>query len=222
MKEQSKKGLFITFEGPEGSGKSLQAKKLCKYLKSKNFSVIHTREPGGTNLGIILRKVLLNPQRKMCCKAELFLNFADRAEHIRQIIKPALSKGKIVICERFNDATLAYQGYGRGLDRCLVKNIGVFVSEGIKPDLTVLLDIEVSRGLNRAISVRKDFKGGQGDRLEQEGISFHRRVRKGYLKIAKSESRRIKVISGTGNIEKISQKVIDCVNLMIERKKIKK
>lgn len=222
MREQREKGFFITFEGPEGSGKTLQAKKLRKYLESRNFSVVHTREPGGTNLGKILRKILLNPQGKMCYKTELFLNFADRAEHVQEIIKPALGKGKIVICERFNDATLAYQGYGRGLDHCLVKKIGLFVSEGIKPDLTFLLDIEVNQGLSRAVSIKKDFRKGQGDRLEKEEVSFHQRVREGYLKIAKSETQRIKIILGTGDIEKISQKVIDYVNLMLKQKRVKK
>ncbi len=214
MKKQ--RGFFITFEGPEGSGKSVQAKRLCKYFEKRNLPVVHTREPGGTSLGKLLRKILLDPETEINDKTELFLNFADRAEHIQEVIKPALEKGKIVICERFNDATLSYQGYGRGLDHRLIKKMGKFVSEGIKPDLTFLLDIEVDEGLTRAVNVSKDFKKGKGDRLEQESISFHQKVRKGYLKIDKSEKKRVRIISGKGNIEKISQKIIRDVILVVK------
>ncbi|MCK5533644.1 dTMP kinase [bacterium] len=218
MKKQGKKGIFITFEGPEGSGKSLQAKKICKYLKAQGFPVIHTREPGGTDLGRVLRKILLNPRNKIDSKTELFLNFADRAEHMEQVIKPALKEGRIIICERFNDATLAYQGYGRGLDRSLIKKIGYFVGDGIIPDLTLLLDISVQQGLKRAVNTAKDFKKGKADRLEQEKISFHRKVRRGYLAIAREAPGRIKVISGTGSIEEVFGEIVRCINIVIKIK----
>ncbi len=218
MKKRRKKGIFITFEGPEGSGKSLQAKKVCKYLKAQGFSVIHTREPGGTDLGWTFRKILLNPRNKIDSKTELFLNFADRAEHIVQVIKPALKEGKVIICERFNDATLAYQGYGRGLDKSLIKKTGCFIGDGIVPDLTFLLDIKVEQGLRRAVNTAKDFKKGKGDRLEQEKISFHRKVRRGYQAIAREDGKRIKVISGTKSIEQVFEKIINYIDTVLEIK----
>ena len=218
MKKRRKKGVFITFEGPEGSGKSLQAKKVCKYLKAQGFPVIHTREPGGTDLGRSLRKILLNPRNKIDPKTELFLNFADRAEHLVQVIKPALKEGKVIICERFNDATMAYQGYGRGLDRNLIKKTGCFVGDGIVPELTLLLDIKVEQGLKRAVNTAKDFKKGKGDRLEQEKISFHRKVRRGYQAIAGEDGKRIKVISGTKSIEQVFEEIVGYINIVLKIK----
>ncbi len=205
-KKGLKKGKFITFEGPEGSGKSTQAKMLVSYLRRKGFSVLHTREPGGTKISEKIRKILLDPKLKEMtdiCEALLYL--ASRAQIVKEKILPALKKGKIVICDRFHDATVAYQGYGNGLDLGLLKRLGDFTTSGLKPDLTILLDIETKEGLRRACAK---------DRIEKKAIAFHRRLRRGYLKIAKQHTRRVRVISTKGAIletQKLIRKYISNV-----------
>ncbi len=190
------RGLFITLEGPEGSGKSTQARELAIYLEKKELRTIISQEPGGTKIGRKLRKLLLSPESKeMGTLTELFLYLSVRAQHVEEVIKPALSEGKIVICDRFLDATVAYQGYGRGLDIGLVNELNHLVTRGLKPDLTILLDIEVPQGMRRA---RGDKKG---DRIEQEKTAFHQRVRAGYLRLAAEEPERIKKIKVKGSID---------------------
>ncbi|NOX97975.1 MAG: dTMP kinase [Nitrospirae bacterium] len=180
------RGLFITLEGPEGSGKSTQARKLSRYLRKIGFGNIITQEPGGTKIGQKIRRILLSPTSKeMNAWTELFLYLAVRTQHVEEVIRPALSAGKIVISDRFTDATVAYQSYGRGLDRTLVNDLNRLAAREIKPDLTLLLDIEIPQGIKRARGK------GKGDRIEQEKIEFHQRVRNGYLKSAKEgKSRR--------------------------------
>lgn len=183
------RGRFITIEGPEGSGKSTHSRLLCGYLRRRGLKILHTREPGGTKIGEVIRKVLLDRKNKKISGAcELFLFLAARAQIVEEIIRPALAKGYIVVCDRFHDATAAYQGYGAGLDLKLIDSTGRLATGGLKPDLTVLLDVETKVGLKRA---------GVKDRMEVKPVRFHKRVRDGYLEIAKREPRRIKVIRTT-------------------------
>ena len=180
------KGKFITFEGSEGCGKSTQSKLLYQYLKKQKFCVLYLREPGGVKVSEKIRKILLDPQNRISPECETLLYMAARAQVVNDIIKPSLSKGKIIICDRFMDSTLAYQGYGLGIDIGFIKTVGYFATTGIKPDLTIFLDLAVKKGLKH----REAFK----DRIEQRNFNYHLRVRKGYLKLAAQEPQRIKVV----------------------------
>lgn len=196
----AKRGLFITFEGPEGSGKSTHSRLLCEFLKKQGLKILHTREPGGTVVSEKIRKVLLDPKNKgMDVVCELLLYMAARAQIVREKILPALRKGKIVLCDRFMDATLAYQGYAGGLDIKLIKSIGSLVTDGLKPDITFILDIDAKKGLLRST--------GSKDRMEKKSLSYHKKVRKGYLNIAKKEPRRVKVVSALGEIAETQEKI---------------
>lgn len=194
-------GLFITFEGPEGCGKSTQSGLLFRYLKNKGFDCIYTREPGGTGLGERVRGVLLHSKGvDISDLAELFLFEAARAQIVREVIRPALSKNKIVVCDRFSDATFSYQGYGGGLSLKTIRALDAIATGSIKPDLTILLDIDTDTGLKRA---RK--KGV--DRMERKERAYHARVRAGYLALAGADRKRIKVIKVTGGIETVQDAV---------------
>ncbi|MDP6685322.1 MAG: dTMP kinase [Candidatus Omnitrophota bacterium] len=204
------KGVFITFEGPEGSGKSTHSKLLCKYLRRKKFKVLHTREPGGPLISEKIRKVLLDPENKeMGVVCEMLLYMAARAEIMKKEILPALKKGKIVVCDRFLDATLVYQGYAGGLKIDLIKDIGKLVTCGVKPNITFLLDIDARRGLARA--------GKNKDRIERKSIIFHRKVRKGYLSIARKEPKRIKVFTSLGEIQKTQSAIQKALSKFLYR-----
>ena len=195
-----KKGLFITFEGPEGSGKTTHSRLLCGFLRKKGFRVLHTREPGGTPISEKIRKVLLDPKNKgMDVACEMLLYMAARAQIVKEKILPALKNGKIVVCDRFTDATLAYQGYAGGMDLEVIKSIAKIVTKGLKPGVTFLLDIDARAGLLRA--------GRSRDRMERKSILYHNKVRNGYLDIAKKEPRRVKVVSATGEIEETQQRI---------------
>jgi dTMP kinase len=190
MAKKLKKGLFITLEGPEGSGKSTHSKRLYEELKKDGYPVIRTSEPGDTALGKKIREILLEKDFiKLDSYAELFLFEADRAQHVEEVIKPSLESCKIVICDRFNTATFAYQGYGLGLDLGLIERIDAAATGGLKPDMTLLLDVDVLTGLMRAGKVRS------ADRMEKRGAAFHGRVRRGYLEIAKKSRGKVKVIN---------------------------
>lgn len=189
-----KRGIFITFEGPEGSGKTTHSKLLCDFLRKKGFEVLHTREPGGTPISEKIRKILLDPGNKgMDVACEMLLYMAARAQIVKEKILPGLNQGKIVVCDRFTDATLAYQGYAGGMDLKVINNIAGIVTKSLKPDITFLLDIDAKAGLLRA--------GRSKDRMERKSLLYHNKVRRGYLSIAKKESKRVKVISA---IEKIA------------------
>ncbi len=180
------KGKFITFEGSEGCGKSTQSRMLFDYLKAKGLRVVYLREPGGVKLSEKIREILLNPKSKISPIAETLLYMAARAQVVEEIIKPALISGKIVICDRFLDSTIAYQGYGLGINIKLIKSIGNFTTQGINPDLTIFLDLPVKSGLKYRHSCK--------DRIEQRSINYHEKVRNGYLSLAKKEPRRIKIV----------------------------
>ena len=193
--KMKKRGIFITFEGPEGSGKTTHSRLLCAFLRRKGFKVLHTREPGGTAISEKIRNVLLDPKnRDMDVVCEMFLYMAARAQIVKKKILPALKEGRIVICDRFVDATLAYQGYAGGIDIKIIKNIGSLVTKGISPEVTFLLDIGAKEGLLRS----KKFK----DRMERKSLLYHKKVRKGYLTIARKEPRRVKIVLAKGDISK--------------------
>lgn len=197
-------GLFITFEGIEGCGKSTQVRLLAETLKEKGIPCIVTREPGGTPIGSRIRDILLNPDHSgMAPEAELLLYAADRAQHVREVIKPSLDKERIVICDRFTDATAAYQGFGRGLDILLIHELNRIASIGIRADLTILLDCPVETGIQRAL--RRNSKNGdiKDDRFEKEAMTFHRKVRDGYLLAAQAEPERIKVVDACMDMEAV-------------------
>lgn len=179
----SERGLFIVFEGPEGAGKSTQIARLAAHLRGLGRSVVTTREPGGTELGRSLRDLVLTPGNRVGSVAEFLLYAADRAQHVAEVIAPALESGSDVISDRYSAASLAYQGHGRGLDLEFVAAVNRYATGGLRPDLTVLLDIEPANGLGRV--ARRD--DGERDRLESEHLDFHLRVRQGYLRIAGEE-----------------------------------
>lgn len=201
-------GLFITFEGIEGSGKSTQARLLAGWLGSSGREVILLREPGGTPLGERVRQILLNGEtRALSPWAELFLYEACRAELVKEVIAPALREGKTVVCDRFTDSTLAYQGYARGLSIDEVEAANRAAAAGLAPDVTFLIDCPVETGLKRAWS-RIESKGGdREDRFEKEAVAFHEAVRKGYLDIASREPERLRIVDGTGEIASIHAKI---------------
>lgn len=198
-----KKGVFITFEGIEGSGKSTQISLLAEYLSANGRLVRLTREPGGTSIGDQIRKILLDPANcGLVPEAELMLYAAGRAQHLSEVIRPALDEGYIVLCDRFSDATLAYQGFGRGLARGVIEWLDRIVTAGMRPDITILLDIDADVGLGRARG-RNNLSGLSESRFEDEEIAFHRRVRAGYLALAEEEPGRIRVIDAMRSIGEV-------------------
>jgi len=202
-------GKLIVFEGVEGCGKTTQMKMCGEWLESKGLSVVLTREPGGTQLGLDLRNLLLekSENKRIAEMTELLLYAADRAQHIEEELIPNLAQGKYVLCDRYTDSTIAYQGYGRGLDMSLINNLNQIATGGLTSDITIWLDVDVEVGLSR--------KRGQAklDRIEQETIAFHRRVQRGYTELAASNPSRIVRIDGNNsqdivqkNIQEILQK----------------
>ena len=198
--------LFITFEGADGCGKTTQIELLNKYLQQKGFKTLVTREPGAKGLGEKLREILLNYNGEVSPNCESFLFLADRAQHVDCVIKPALKDGVIVLCDRHTDSTVAYQGYGRQLDIEQIKKLNEIAVNGLKPDLTIVFDIDIETSMQRV--------GKTKDRMESAGMDFFNRVRNGYLAIAKDEPNRVKVINAADTIERIHEKVINEVNLI--------
>ena len=201
--------MFITFEGIEGCGKTTQIKLLGDFLRSNGFPCVITREPGGTGIGEKIREILLSPQNsEMDHVTELLLYMASRAQHIEEVIRPSLAKKKVVLCDRFSDATIAYQGYGRGFDLQWLRKLDKLAASGLRPDTTILLDCPVEIGLARAME-RVSTQGSQttADRLEREDISFHRRVREGYLEIAGDEDVRVVVVDGAKQIDIVHEDI---------------
>ena len=200
-------GVFITFEGPEGCGKTTQIRLLADHLESVGHSVLTTREPGGTPIGDQIRAVLLGVDNTaMLAEAEILLYSASRAQLVGQIIRPALAKGTTVICDRYADSTIAYQGYGRRLDLVALRKITEFATGGLTPDLTIYLDIPVEEGLNRKQHASA-HDAGEWNRLDREAIEFHRRVRQGYLSLAAAEPERWNLLDARRSIEEVQGEI---------------
>jgi dTMP kinase len=206
-------GLFITLEGPEGAGKSTQLPRLCEWLASLGHEVVSTRNPGGTEIGKQIRQVLLDPANKaMVPMAELMLYAADRAQHVEEVVRPALARGAVVICDRFGDSTLAYQGFGRGLDLTLLRALNEMATGGLRPDATLLLDVPSEIGLERVARSRAI------DRLEDEAIAFHHRLRDGYLTLAADEPERFTVVDATQPADAVTAAVRAAVEKALARR----
>lgn len=198
------RGKFITFEGSEGSGKSTQSRMLYYYLRRRGFKAVYLREPGGTKVSEKIRKMLLDHKNdSMTPEAEMLLYMAARAQVVDEVILPALEKGKTVICDRFMDSTIAYQGYGLGIDIGLIRRIGTFAASGLKPDMTIFLDLPLKDGLRH----RRHSK----DRIERRSLSYHSRVLEGYHKLARLEPQRIKVVRVEKDKNKTQSEIRKCL-----------
>jgi dTMP kinase len=208
-------GTFITFEGIDGSGKSTQLRLLGNFLRANGCDALLTREPGGTTLGLRLRAALLDAMEEVDPLTELLVFAADRAQHVRRLLRPALETGRVVISDRYADATVAYQGAGRGFTPELISQIVQLATEGLKPDLTLLFDVSVeestSRTTRRSNSSRSATAKTVRDRLDIENADFHARVRDAYLQIALAEPERVKLIDSSGPVEKTQQRVKEII-----------
>lgn len=199
---------FISFEGIEGSGKTTQIKLLADQLEKEGYEVLITREPGGCPIADQIRHILLHPDNdRLVPDAELLLYAAARAQHVAEVIHPALEQCKIVLCDRYCDATLAYQGYARGLDLGLVQQLNKLAAGTCRPNLTLLLDMQPDQGLNRAQSRNAVATGPAEGRFEQESLMFHSKVRQGYLELARMEPHRIKIIDATGSPNQVASRI---------------
>lgn len=216
---ENKKSVFITIEGCEGCGKTTQSNLLKKYLESKGLKVILTREPGGSIVAEQVRNILLNPNNNITPYCELMLYEASRVQHLEEIIKPNLERGYVVICDRFTDSTLAYQGYARGIDKDVITKLNNIATKGIKPDLTIYLDINPNEGIKKAKSVDKGKLTG-GDRIERESLKFHNNVRKGFIELAKKYPNRIKKVKTNKIIEKTQKQINIEIDKFFKKKKL--
>lgn len=209
------RGKFITFEGPEGGGKSTQAQALANWLRKQGKNVVVTREPGGTRLAELIRGLVRDEMDDPpVTRCEVLLFLAARAQVVSQVIRPALAHGDWVVCDRFSDSTFAYQGFGRGIDVQLLKNFNDFVTEGLVPDLTFLLDVppEVSR---ERLAARQAANSAKGDRIETAGVMFHRRLREGFFDLAYAEPNRFVVIDATQSIDNVAVAVQNGVQRLL-------
>ena len=208
-RQQTQAGVFITFEGVEGCGKTTQLDLAARSLAEQGVEVRVSREPGGTSIGDAIRSILLDPASKvMHSECELFLYLASRAQHVRQVIIPALEAGTWVLCDRFTDATLAYQGYARGLDLDGLRALNDRATGGLKPDLTIVLDCPPEIGIERATKRMRDGGTFEAEgRFEQEKLAFHRRVREGYRRIAELEPGRVRLMEARGGIDEVSREI---------------
>jgi dTMP kinase len=206
-------GRFITFEGIDGCGKTTQFRLLAQWLRQQGRSVVETVEPGGTAIGQQIRRILLDPaSAEIHARTELLLYFASRAQNVEQVIRPALAAGSIVLCDRFTDSTLVYQGCGRGLDPAVVCDLDRIACQGLKPDATLLIDIDLDTSLHRARR-RNERLGGGESRIDEEDAAFHERVRRGYLALAQSEPERIILIDGRAGITEVAQRVREALGV---------
>lgn len=205
--------LFLTFEGIEGAGKSTQLLRLATYLRERGFDLLETREPGGTAAGTAIRRLLLGVDAvPLTPLSELLLLCADRAQHVAEVIRPALAAGRIVLCDRFSDSTIAYQGHGRQLDVALIQRLDATARDGLMPDLTILLDCPVAEGLRRAAA-----RHGTTDRFESEAVSFHERIRDGFHAIARAAPERVVVVDGTAETDAVHAAIITAVERRLAR-----
>lgn len=212
------RGLFITVEGIEGSGKTTQIQKLDRLIRASGQNCVCTREPGGTALGDRIRAVLLDPQEEgMDPRAELLLYAASRRQHVVELIKPSLERGAIVLCDRFTDASLAYQGFGRLLDLDRLRAINDWATEGAYPDVTIIFDVPETMGLDRAKSRNREQDLQRESRIEGEDLRFHRRVREGYLALAKEDPQRYLVVDGRGTVDEVFQRMLSELSKRLPR-----
>jgi len=214
--------LFITFEGCEGAGKTTQLKKAGEFLRRKDIPLLVTREPGGTDLGQELRNVLLNKSSlNITVRTEILLFLADRAQHVGEVIRPALERGVVVLCDRYADATIAYQGFGRGCDVEELLGLSNYASQALVPDATILFDVPPETGIQRVNGrvLPEDVQEG-ADRFERERLSFHQRVREGYLWLAKHEPDRFYVIDGTGSLSDVHAAVCTTLEAIFRGKNV--
>ncbi|MDM8549511.1 dTMP kinase [Desulfobacterales bacterium HSG2] len=202
--------MFITFEGTEGSGKTTLVRCVFEFLQKKGYDCIMTREPGNTKIGKKIRKLLLDPDNKdMVPLTELLLYMADRAQHIKELVKPSLYEGKVVLCDRYYDATLAYQGFARGLDIEFISKLHKLILDDFKPDLTFLLDLPPEIGLSRAWKqIESGARTQKESRFEEEALAFHKKVRAGYLEIAGLEPERFTVIDASADENQVQNHII--------------
>jgi dTMP kinase len=209
------RGLFVVLEGPDGSGKSLQARLLAQRLRDRGMAVTHTREPGGTELGEQVRHIVNDPgPTPRGPKADVMLYTAARAQHVDEVIKPALERGEVVICDRYHTSTMAYQGYGSGMDRELLRRIQAWATGGLDPDLVVLLDVTPQTGLERRAAGSAD----ELTRWEDESrfdLAFHTRVREGYLEMAAADPGRWVVVDGSGTAADVAEEVALAVDALL-------
>jgi dTMP kinase len=212
--------MFISFEGIEGSGKTTQAKQTVRLLQDKGHDCVITREPGGTRIGEKIRAILLDPLSKdMDPLTELLLYTADRAQHIKEYILPLLSDGKMVLCDRYYDATMAYQGFARGLDIGLIEKLHKLLFENLQPDITLLLDLPPEIGLERAWKqINNGNRMGGETRFEEERLSFHRRVREGYLELSRLEPERFRIIDASKKEHEVQEEIIKILDEEIDRR----
>ena len=209
-------GIFITFEGPDGSGKTTQIQRLARWLNERGLEVVLTREPGGTIISDQIREILLNPDHQhLAHQAEILLYAAARAQHVHEKIMPSLAENKIILCDRFIDASIAYQGYGLGVDPALVEQISLFAAAGLEPKRTYMLDIEPQIGRNRMLA-RALERGEQSlDRIEMKSLDYHDRVRAGFREIADSSPQRVKWIDANRVPDEIFAEISnDCKQLL--------
>lgn len=211
MQTKTTLGRFITFEGIDGCGKTTQFRMLAQSLRDRGKDVVETVEPGGTSIGRQIRKILLDPaSADIQPRAELLLYFASRAQNVDQVIRPALDAGRTVLCDRFTDSTLVYQGCGRGLDTEVVRDLDRIACRGLKPDVTILIDIDLDTSLQRARR-RNERIGPSESRIDEESAAFHERVRRGYLALAQAEPGRIVLIDGMAGIGEVGQRIREAI-----------
>jgi dTMP kinase len=201
------RGLFITFEGGEGTGKTTQLKGLLGVLRASGRDALETRDPGGTAIGNQIRDLLLDGENvRMTALAELLLYEASRAQLVHEVVLPAVAAGRIVLCDRFIDSTVAYQGYGRGLDQALIAQMNALASGGLRPDLTLFFDLDPAVGLARAAERLSHPRKGE-DRIEREMLAFHQRVREGYRKLAAAEPERVAILDAARGISELGDEI---------------
>ncbi|MGB3976186.1 MAG: dTMP kinase [bacterium] len=217
--EGNVKGCFITFEGIEGSGKTTQIKLLSEQLVKSGYQVVVTREPGDGEIGSRIRELLLSVSSSLDALTELFLLAADRTRHVIEVISPALEKGKIVISDRYTDSSVAYQGFGRGLPLDFVNKVNDLATNGLYPDLTIVLDIDPTISLERSRSrLRQQNMFEAEGRFERENMSFHQRVRQGYLNIARMQPHRFVVLDAASGVFSLSERVLKIIMNMIQNR----
>ncbi len=217
MKKQRQRGLFLTFEGIDGCGKSTQVRLFADYLERRGIKPVITREPGGTRLGEGIRKLLLpRASQGIDPRTEVLLLFASRAQNVAENILPALRHGSLVLCDRFTDATLAYQGHGRGLDLEFIRALHRFACQGLNPNLTFVIDINPRTSVARARERNSSAAADEG-RFEQEGAAFHQRVRSGYRRLAKEEPARVKLIPGEDSIQAVHHRIVAVAKPLLDK-----